>query len=83
MNFDFFSFLRILLDVLRLTIFLRVLMSWVMPGQVNPVTNLLFHITEPMLAPLRRIIPRVGVFDLSPIAALIILWVIGIFIARL
>ena len=83
MSFNFFSFLELLLSALTMTIFLRTLLSWVAPGQTNMVTNLLFHITEPMLAPLRRIIPRVGALDFSPLAAVIILQVLGWIIASL
>lgn len=75
-----FFILKLLLDVLSLAILLRVLMTWVMPGQNNQFTNILFHITEPMLAPLRRIIPRAGMFDLTPLAAMVILWLLGEFL---
>jgi len=77
MSFNIFSFLELLLNALTLTIFFRILLSWVSPGQTNMLTDLLFHITEPMLAPLRRVIPRVGALDFSPLAAVIILQVLG------
>ncbi|MEE8413310.1 MAG: YggT family protein [Dehalococcoidales bacterium] len=78
-----FRFLELLLSVLTLTIFFRTLLSWVSLGQTNMLTRLLFQITEPMLAPLRRIIPRIGALDLSPLAAVIILQVISTLISRL
>ena len=45
----------------------------------HPVARFLRQITEPVLAPIRRIVPPVqaggGVFDLSPMVALLLLWV--------
>ncbi len=39
----------------------------------NVFTEILFRLTEPVLAPLRRIIPTAGGLDLSPLAAIILL----------
>ena len=71
-----FSFFRLLCEVLTLVIVLRVILSWFTLGTNNMLANILYHITEPMLAPLRRIIPRVGVLDLSPLVAVILLQLI-------
>jgi len=79
----FFNFLEILCEVLTLIIFLRVLMTWIMPGQVNMFTNLLYQVTEPILGPLRRILPKVGMFDFSPLAAIIILQILSSVLSRL
>ena len=38
---------------------------------------ILYRVTEPFLAPLRRIIPRVGMFDFTPLAAIILLQLIA------
>jgi YggT family protein len=43
----------------------------------NPLFTFLIEITEPILAPLRNIIPRLGMFDLSPIVAMVLLQVMG------
>ncbi|HEY5073971.1 MAG TPA: YggT family protein, partial [Pyrinomonadaceae bacterium] len=40
----------------------------------NRLVRFLFIITEPLLGPLRRTIPPMGMFDVSPIVAFIILW---------
>ncbi len=45
-------------------------------GPVATIGNVLFTITEPLLGPLRRIIPRVGMFDLSFLVAVIVLQVV-------
>ena len=41
------------------------------------LANILYRVTEPILAPLRRIIPRVGVLDLTPLVAIILLQLIS------
>jgi len=71
-----FNFLELLCEVLTLAIFIRVILSWFSPGQTNRLTNLLYQVTEPILAPLRRIIPRVGMLDFSPLVAIILLQLI-------
>jgi len=50
-------------------ILVRVLLSWVSLERSNPVVPLIFQLTEPVLKPLRRLIPAIGGFDLSPIVA--------------
>ena len=57
-------------------IFVRVLLTWLPIGQDNPIVRVLFDVTEPVLAPFRKIIPRIGMFDLSPIAAMLIIQLI-------
>ena len=76
----FFNFLELLCEVLTLVILLRVIMSWVSPGQTNMLTKTLYQVTEPILAPLRRIIPRVGMLDFSPFVAIILLQIIATFL---
>ena len=71
---DFLLFLvNIICEIFTLIILFRVVMSWISVGQTNPLTSFLFLVTEPMLAPLRRILPKYGNLDFSPAAAVIIL----------
>lgn len=53
--------------------FIRFIFSWFAPGQHNPVTAIITTLTEPVLRPLRRILPAMGGFDLSLLAAIILL----------
>lgn len=69
----FYEFLSILLTVLYVAILARVLLSWFPINPSNPLVRLLWDITEPILAPLRRVIPRIGMFDLSPLAAFLVI----------
>lgn len=60
----------------QLAIIVRIILSWfpLKPdGAVARIADLLVAVTEPVLGPLRRILPRTGVIDLSPIVALLLL----------
>lgn len=58
-----------------LLIFIRIIFSWVMVSHSNRVMRFLVNATEPLMGPLRRIVPPVGRFDISPIVAFIIIWI--------
>src|SRR6266849_3252695 len=64
-----------------LMIFLRILFSYLTTGYPNRWVRLLFRSTEPLLAPLRRVIPTVGMFDISPIVAFVILYLLQFVVA--
>lgn len=64
-------------------ILIRVILSWVNPyGMRNPVAELLYSLTEPLLAPARRLIPPIAGLDLSPIAVLVLLQLTLILLVR-
>ena len=71
-----FVFVSMLTQVLAIAIIIRALLSWFPMGQ-NVLTMLLDQITEPVLAPLRRVVPRLGMFDITPIVAIVLLQLIG------
>ncbi len=64
-------------------IFIRIILSWMGTDPENPVVIFLHEITEPILAPLRQFIPRMGMLDLTPMVAIILLSLIARFAARL
>ena len=72
----FVSIIRVLCDVLTILILLRVVVSWYSPRPTNMLVVILYRVTEPILAPIRRIIPRVGMFDFTPLVAVILLQLI-------
>jgi YggT family protein len=74
------TFAVLLLQILSLAILIRVLLSWFPINPSNPVVRLVFDITEPVLAPFRRVIPTIGMIDLSPLAAILVLNVLADFI---
>jgi YggT family protein len=49
----------------------RVLMSWIDPRFERPISQYLYSVTEPFLAPIRRALPQTGMFDLSPLLVLL------------
>lgn len=63
-----------LISLYILLIFMRIIFSWGMVSYTNRVMRFLVDTTEPLLGPLRRIIPPLGRFDISPIVAFLILW---------
>jgi YggT family protein len=65
-----------LLWILQIAIFIRILLSWFPIDPSNPIIRVLYEVTEPVLAPFRRVIPRIGMFDLSPLAALLVISVL-------
>ena len=54
-------------------IFARVLISWFNPNPYNPIVDAIYRLTEPVLTPIRRILPPLGGFDLSPLVVFFIL----------
>ena len=73
---DILYFIRILFDLLSILILLRVVVSWYSPRPTNKLVVILHRVTEPLLAPLRRIIPRVGMLDFTPLVAIILIQLI-------
>jgi YggT family protein len=63
-----------LLGFYSLLIFIRIIFSWGMVSYSNRVMRFLVNSTEPLLGPLRRMVPPLGTFDISPIVAFIVLW---------
>ncbi len=78
-----------IVTLLTVAIFAKIVLSFVVPlAGANPHPMLLSlnrvvgQITEPILGPIRRVLPTFGMFDFSPMVALIILWAIRELLAR-
>lgn len=65
-----------LISIYILLLFVRVIFQMAMVSYMNPVMRFLYNTTEPLLGPLRRRIPPVGRWDISPIVAFILLWLL-------
>ncbi|MNF48654.1 YGGT family protein [compost metagenome] len=61
------------LNILFYAMIISVILSWVAPGSHNPGAELVTQITEPVLAPFRRLVPNLGGLDISPIFAFIVI----------
>jgi YggT family protein len=66
-------FFNILTTVLWWAIFARFILSWVDQGGQLRITQIVYEITEPIIAPIRRIMPNTGFIDFSPMVAIILL----------
>jgi YggT family protein len=62
------------LAIYSLLIFIRIIFSWGQVGYGNRVMRFLVGATDPLLLPLRRMIPPLGFMDISPILAFILIW---------
>jgi len=68
------TIISVAFQIYEFLILIRVLLSWVNINPYHPVIRILYQITDPVLEPLRRIIPPIGgMIDISPIVALITL----------
>lgn len=55
-----------------------IILSWIAPGTSNPAAQLMYQITEPVMAPFRSMLPSMGGLDLSPILLFILINIIQI-----
>jgi YggT family protein len=71
--------LGVILNIYMLVIIIRALLSWVNPDPYNPIVQFLTRVTEPVLRPLRKLVPayRLGI-DLSPLIAILIIYFLEI-----
>ena len=67
------NFIRILGQILTYAIFARILLSWLPIDRNSRIVVVLMEITEPILGPLRRVLPPIAGLDLSPMAGLILI----------
>ena len=77
------AILSYVVTVLTWIIIIRALISWVNPDPHNMIVQILHRVTEPILAPIRKLIPmhNIGI-DISPMIAILCLWFVRLFIVR-
>ena len=66
-------------NIYLLILVVRALLSWfpIRPGSaLGTVNRWLYVVTEPVLAPFRRVIPPLGMFDISYMVALLVVWLL-------
>jgi YggT family protein len=68
---SFSQLISLLINVFVFAIFARAILSWLNPGTFNAASNLLYSLTEPLLATCRRMVPDLGGIDLSPLIVLV------------
>ncbi len=80
---NLWDLLALLLNLLWIAILIRALLSWVNLDPRHPLIQALDAITEPILQPLRQIVPRFGMIDFTPMAAIIIISLIAQYVGSL
>lgn len=65
------------LNLYTFSLFVQAILSWVGPGVSNPAGSVLWSINEPLLRPVRRLLPPLSGLDLSPLVVILILQVLN------
>lgn len=66
-----YDLIQLIFDIFIFAIIVQAILSWINPDPYNPVSGILSSLTTPILQPVRKILPAMGMIDLSPIVALI------------
>jgi YggT family protein len=77
------NFLQLLIGVLMLLVIARVVVSWTAPTGGGGIVAFIYQATEPLLAPIRRVIPPSGGIDWAPLIATLVLGLLLPFVGRL
>lgn len=72
----FIQLIDLIFTLLTFAIIAHAILSWLPIDRYNPLVRLLDQIVAPLLEPLRRVVPPIGMMDVTPIVALIILQVL-------
>jgi YggT family protein len=75
------NFINMLAQLFSLLVIVYILSTWIFPP-FHPFRNTIASIVEPMLAPIRRVIPPAGMIDFSPLILLIIVQVLATILMR-
>ena len=77
MSNDLSGFIGWLLQIFGYLVVARALSSWFPDARRHPIVQLLFQITDPIMIPASRLIPRIGMIDLSPMIVILLLFSIS------
>ncbi len=61
------AFIGQIIGLYKIVLLVRIILTWIPHNPDNPAATFLYKITEPVLEPVRRIIPSIGGIDISPI----------------
>lgn len=67
------SIIKVVAQLISLLILARALLSWFQVDREQPIIKFIIDVTEPILAPVRNILPQPGMMDFSPIVVLLLL----------
>lgn len=75
------NLVSLVLNLLFWCIFIRAAISWVSPDPYNPIVQFLDRITEPILAPVRRLLPAMAI-DISPLIVCLVIFFLRSFLVQ-
>ena len=75
--------ISLLVNIYFFALLAMIILSWVAPGSNHPAIYLLYQITEPVMAPLRKLLPPMGGLDFSPILVFVLINIIQIALRHL
>lgn len=75
--------ISLVVNIYFVAIIVSIVVSWVAPGSYNPLVLILHQLTEPVMAPFRKLLPSLGGLDLSPILVFLCINVLQIIIKHM
>lgn len=66
--------LLLVIDIYQIVLLLRILLSWFRVDPYNPIARILYGLTDPLLDPIRSVLPPAGMLDFSPLVAFLLLF---------
>ncbi len=73
----------LLVNIYFFALIAMIIISWIAPGSQNPAVHLVYQITEPVMAPFRKVLPPMGGIDFSPILLFVLINVVLIALRHL
>lgn len=77
MSDGFLAYIGWLMQLFGYLIVARALSSWFPDARRHPIVQLLYQITDPVMIPASRIIPRIGMIDISPMIVILVLFTVS------
>lgn len=78
-----YTTIQLFFNIVFLLILARILLSFLPQYRSNAIAEMVFGITEPILSPFQRLIPPIGMIDISPMVAILVLGVVQWFLLNL
>mgnify|MGYP001189209507 CR=1 FL=1 len=77
MRTSFLQFIGLLLQIFSILVIARSLSSWFPNARHHPMIQILYEVTDPIMVPVSRIIPKIGMIDISPMVIVFSFSIIG------
>ena len=77
MNGSVLEFIGLILEIFALLVIARALTSWFPDARRHPIVQLLYQVTDPVMVPASKLIPRIGMIDISPMIIVFTLFIVA------